>query len=805
MNKKKLIEKLHSMNFNVIPLRPLSKEPMGEKWKRFQSEKYTGEFPNDCNLGIICGTISNNLFVLDLDDDSLYSEFKNYKTFTVKSARGYHLYFRSNGFLPANKKHDDKRGRHIDIKSEGGYVLTTGSIHPDTKREYEIILDEPVMVINPAEIKEKLIKLEFNVEKQPVKDIENGVAEGSRNDAMFKYACYLMREEHLYGVPLEQKVKEVNAKNKPPLSDSEIMMILSQIPKYEGKNIKPVKSLQDIKEEPIQKIPIQKITPEHEGISVEFDALIAAVDKRRTFTKWAEFTCDACGNSKELECDDYHVMGIPFCSKCKRNYSMNHSIKKTEYIQVILIQEFLEDSINNTPVEFDAEIIGTSVGEAFTGDRMTFVAKFRSLPQKDGYNNIMLEVLSMKPLTQKYGCMPDREEIEKWRNINIYEKVRDSISPELKISPVIKESCMLALAGGQSLNDKRDKSHIIIIGDAQTAKSELLKFLHKMTPGSGFGMGGKSSGAGLTIGMVKLHNGVMVPRAGLAPSHTGHPIYYDEVDKSKDEDRDSILECMEQQMCSLAKAGHPNVRLPSVNTWICAGNPKHGKYNSKYPSVMDNFNLSVPFVSRFDIVWLLLDQNDPAVDDIIIRHIQDYKNHKECYLSMEELQRFFVYVNTLSPVVPEALGERINDIYRKIRPLNKLDGLPIGLRQYYGLYRLVTSSASCHLRETVTEEDIAIVENIVRESLKSLKMDMEKGEQIVPMEPQRNTKEKVFLETWSECMDEYNSVDREEFLEKLSIKSPFNQLNSAVQFEKYKNAGRVEIDNQTGRCKLVTK
>lgn len=849
MQKIEMINKLKDMGLQLMPLQPFSKEPFaGANWTRLQTEKYTGEFPDSCNVAVICGEISGKVFVVDLDTESLWNEFNEYhdKTFIVKTARGHHLYFHYNGIPPPNRKFDDWRGRHIDIKSEGGYVLSPPSIHPDTKKEYEILSDKPILIIDISIIKEKLKQLGFDVEKKSLEDIAKGVTEGGRNDSTFKYACYLIRDKGLYGEALRKEIDELNSRHKPPLSKSELEMILASAMKYESDSI--VKSPEiislekldeliesgnftDVSLRPyvrvlteeivnakiekatgkkfnlVKRIKVQDINPtEHEGILIEFDAMIVAVDERKTFTKWAQFECEKCGNVKELSCDEFYKIEIPFCGKDKRPYTINHDTKQTDYVQAIYIEEFLEEAKNNSPISFDVEIIGKHVGEAFTSDRKTFVAKLRSIQDKTGYNHIVFQVFEMRDIEQKQGCLPSPEELAKWKaNSVIYENVLRSIAPELKINPLIKESCMLAITGGTSINEKRDKIHIDLIGDAQTGKSELLKSLNKMTPGSGMAIGGKVSGPGLTIGMVKLHNGTMVPRAGLLCKYTGNIVYYDEIDKSKPDDWNSVLECMEQQTATMTKAGFPNVRLPAATTIIGAGNPKGGKYNPNYPSVMDNFVMSPSFISRFDITWLMLDQNDPEMDELIMRHIQDYKNNKDKYMQVEELQRFFSYVRTLRPKVPASLDEKINELYRKIRPLNKLQGLPIGLRQYYGLYRLITASAACHLREEANEYDIMIVQNILRESLKSMGMNMDTGKLEKVIQRQVVAKEQVFLETWNNLMDDDGTVNREEFIETLATKEPFNSHNSSVEFEKWHESGQLQLLNENGRYKKVAK
>ena len=163
-----------------------------------------------------------------------------------------------------------------------------------------------------------------------------------------------------------------------------------------------------------------------------------------------------------------------------------------------------------------------NVGKAFIGDRKTFVGKFRSLPTKE-YNQIVFEIFEMYDLDQKVGCMPTKEELKKWQSDPyIYDKVVLSIAPELYLMPELKETCMLSMAGGYSLNGKRSIIHTAFIGDAQLAKSELLVAINKIMVGSAYAVGRQASNAGLTVGLAKLYNGTMVPRAGLLPIHTGN-------------------------------------------------------------------------------------------------------------------------------------------------------------------------------------------------------------------------------------------------------------------------------------------
>lgn len=845
--------KLSAMGFNLMPLKPESKFPIGE-WKHLQHEKYTGEFPDSCNVAVICGEISGNLFVVDLDNPTLFDEFKEYhdRTYTVKTGKGYHLYFRSSGFLPENRKFDDHRFRHIDIKSEGGYVLAAGSIHPDTKKPYEVMYDKPILSINPQAIIDKLKELGFNVQKRSIEEIQKGVGEGSRDDDTFRYACYLIREKGLSGAALEKEIRELNQRHKPPLPERDINRILIQAWRYEGKNItksEQITSIENLKDRvksinkkdiiladdfedyvkilgqetvidiikefipdanitTVKRKLLRDIDPKlDEGIPIEFEAMIIAVGDRKTFDVEADFACPVGGETKHSVANEYRELMSPYCFTHKCKMVQDRETTKTQYIQELRIQEFLEIARNNSPVEFDAEIIDENVGEAFFNDRKKFVAKLRSVPSRNGkYNDIVFQIIDMEDIDQKEDCMPTLEEIQKWKSTpNMFQRVRDSISPEQYMEHLneVKETCMLAVVGGTSMNGKRQNINVGLIGDAQLGKSELALFMHKMIPGSGYTVGRQVSGTGLTIGMVKLYNGTMIPQAGLFPKHHGKPVFWDEGDKTKPEDIESVYGVMEQGFVTSTKTGtHGGMKLPASCPVIMCANPKGGKFNSKYPNIMDNFNFDEPFLTRFDILWLIIDENNPELDDRIRKHIREFEQKKSNYMSMEELQRYFSYARSIKAVVPHELDAKVDALHRKMRPLNRSHGVPIGWRQYYGLYRLLTASAALHLRDTVTEEDFDIVENIIRKSLKSLKMDIDTGEVQDVFEKRKQTKERSFLETFNAVMDEDASIDKEEFISKLAEKEPFNALSADQEFQKRLNAGLLIIDNETGRYKL---
>jgi DNA replication licensing factor MCM7 len=84
-------------------------------------------------------------------------------------------------------------------------------------------------------------------------------------------------------------------------------------------------------------------------------------------------------------------------------------------------------------------------------------------------------------------------------------------------------------------------------------------------------------------------------------------------------DRTAIHEVMEQQSISIAKAGITTT-LNTRTTVLAAANPKFGRYNP-YKSPVENMDLPPALLSRFDLIFLLLDTVDMDKDKQLAMHV----------------------------------------------------------------------------------------------------------------------------------------------------------------------------------------
>ena len=138
------------------------------------------------------------------------------------------------------------------------------------------------------------------------------------------------------------------------------------------------------------------------------------------------------------------------------------------------------------------------------------------------------------------------------RDESIYKKIVDSIGVSIFGNEDIKKAIACLLFGGSPKllpdNTKlRGDINVLLIGDPSTAKSQFLKFVHKIAPICVYTSGKGSSAAGLTAAIIQdprtrqfhLEGGALV----LAD---GGVVCIDEFDKMRVQDRVAIHEAMEQ-------------------------------------------------------------------------------------------------------------------------------------------------------------------------------------------------------------------------------------------------------------------
>lgn len=444
--------------------------------------------------------------------------------------------------------------------------------------------------------------------------------------------------------------------------------------------------------------------------------------------------------------------------------------------QTVTIQEMPEKApAGQLPRYVDIVCDNDLVDTCKPGDRVQVVGSYRCLPAKQGsyttgnFRTILI-ANNISQLSKDSTYILGREDVFHCRKLSkkkgdVFNLLARSLAPSIHGHTFIKKAILCLLLGGVEKvlpngTRLRGDINLLLIGDPSVAKSQLLRYVLCAAPRAVATTGRGSSGVGLTAAVTTdQETGDRRLEAGAMVLADRGVVCIDEFDKMSDMDRTAIHEVMEQGRVSISKAGI-HARLNARCSVLAAANPVYGRYD-QYKTPMENIGLQDSLLSRFDLLFVMLDTPDSENDRLISEHVvrihryrdpkeqdgealpmgsgvdilstrnleidqndpsktrvfEKYepllhgpRNKSEQTLSSEFMRKYIHIAKCIRPALTEEASDVISEEYSRLRSQEAVESdaartQPVTVRTLETLIRLSTAHAKARLSKNVEQQD----------------------------------------------------------------------------------------------------
>ena len=487
---------------------------------------------------------------------------------------------------------------------------------------------------------------------------------------------------------------------------------------------------------------------------IQVEGVVTRLSQIKPFVQKAVYVCKDCGREvtrvqRPYSSFEYKPRKCPDCGS--RNIFRDNERSKFLNYQSLRLQDAPERLRGGAmPRYLDAILLDDLCDTVTPGDRVIVTGILKVVEDKSERRPVPKTVLVINNVTKLTKDIEEmelsKEDIQKIEEearlaregkINLKERMVKSIAPSIHGWEMEKLGLLLALFSGedQKLPDgttQRHRIHILLAGDPAVAKSHLLEFLEQVAPRANLRSGEGVSGPGLTAAVVKGEDGDWLLEAGvLVLSDKGYALI-DELDKMNPDDRSRFHRAMEQGDIRISKAGI-NATLNARACVIAAANPKYGQWD-RMKTLREQVDLPPTILSRFDLIFIMLDEPDEKRDEEIFTTIaKRWKRDREDLVPPYDpdfIRKYIVYAKKKIKTVEltEEAEEFLRRFYLNMRKeATKNDTLPITTRQAQALLRLAEAHARLHLRDKILKEDAEVAIKLMMYALSKSALDVDTG------------------------------------------------------------------------------
>ncbi len=463
------------------------------------------------------------------------------------------------------------------------------------------------------------------------------------------------------------------------------------------------------------------------------------------------------------------------------------------YIQKVLLQEPEELAKRNNPMVIKSVFHGKDTECVATGQKKRIIGIYAVEEPINGKadnpeKTLLIDVVFARDVEKTQSLILSKKELDVAKEMATVEpeqyldQLLDSFCPKIYGRRLEKQALYLSLLGGTDIENYRKESHIMLIGEADSGKSELVKFADKIADLSSIVDGSNATGVGVLFALDD-YDGTKILRSGAMILNNGGHIIVDEYDKMPKQEQKKFNQAMEQQRATYNKGGHIG-NAECKTTVITACNPKNERWVTG--EIVDNMPFDPSTITRFDVI--IRTQKETHENEIRakMQHIMKGKRGElEQVADPDYLKGLINYLRKQKPLITKEAEELLINKFVEFTQIEQNDdALPIQTRQMEGIQRLCEAYAKLMFRSEVDCEVVETVLEFYQQCLSSLGMNVSKGVAQFDLTGKAVNKDRYFEDVFKELSLENDdgNVYLHELGEKLMESDRFKTTQSVEAY-----------------------